>query len=547
MSSTSTVDNTVTSNADQQQLVEGESETTIGSSALEQLKWIFDLCDQDHDGLITVEEFRSLGQHYLGAVSQRIDQLIHELDPKRTGVITFESFSKGIEAYLIGRRDSVTSSRSDSFSRTSFDENFPGTTSPIEDSTFTVGDVNSPTIDSPQLSYYSLGFTSSSSPVSVRVRDLEDPTGVNGSLPNGIITTSSIDTHDTFSTDEQHKPKVNGRHQSIDGIEIQPADNSPSLVARALIKRSNHSFLHVSGTGSTYSSSSEWRQDEDSDELTEKLQELSSRLEGLEVELDQSQTETMRLKKENTTLRERLDMFEDTLKDVQTKSEVAIGLVRSRSSATIDKMKKEYKSKYQELEYQLVEEKEKQSTTEGQADNLRKQIDEREMECEEKGKHVIQLQNKVTELEEELLKAKEQLRLVRNELEQDKQGLQQEVEAMNHVIQHLRKELEENKFTKKRNNINVTDYKLAEAISLKKEVQSLKEENTRLKSQLVKQGKELLGGPAPSLAAELQDAPRADVMKALTEYEEKTARLQSYIEGLLVAILDSHPELLEVK
>lgn len=39
---------------------------------------------------------------------------------------------------------------------------------------------------------------------------------------------------------------------------------------------------------------------------------------------------------------------------------------------------------------------------------------------------------------------------------------------MNHVIQHLRKELEESKFTKKRNNINVTDYKIAEAISLKK-------------------------------------------------------------------------------
>ena len=70
MSSTSTVDNTVTSNAEQQQLVEGETDPTIASSALEQLKWIFDLCDQDHDGLITVEEFRSLGQHYLGAVSQ---------------------------------------------------------------------------------------------------------------------------------------------------------------------------------------------------------------------------------------------------------------------------------------------------------------------------------------------------------------------------------------------------------------------------------------------------------------------------------------------
>lgn len=59
----------------QQQLVEEESDSTNPvSSAMDQLKWIFDLCDQDHDGLITVEEFleefRSLGQHYLGAVSQ---------------------------------------------------------------------------------------------------------------------------------------------------------------------------------------------------------------------------------------------------------------------------------------------------------------------------------------------------------------------------------------------------------------------------------------------------------------------------------------------
>lgn len=55
----------------QQQLVEEESDSANPvSSAMDQLKWIFDLCDQDHDGLITVEEFRSLGQHYLGAVSQ---------------------------------------------------------------------------------------------------------------------------------------------------------------------------------------------------------------------------------------------------------------------------------------------------------------------------------------------------------------------------------------------------------------------------------------------------------------------------------------------
>ena len=39
---------------------------------------------------------------------------------------------------------------------------FLTSTSPVEDSTFTVADVNGPTTDSPQFSHYSLGFTNSS-------------------------------------------------------------------------------------------------------------------------------------------------------------------------------------------------------------------------------------------------------------------------------------------------------------------------------------------------------------------------------------------------
>lgn len=36
------------------------------------------------------------------SLSQRIDQLIHELDPNGSGVITFENFRRGIETYLLG-------------------------------------------------------------------------------------------------------------------------------------------------------------------------------------------------------------------------------------------------------------------------------------------------------------------------------------------------------------------------------------------------------------------------------------------------------------
>ncbi len=36
-------------------------------------------------------------------------------------------------------------------------------------------------------------------------------------------------------------------------------------------------------------------------------------------------------------------------------------------------------------------------------------------------------------------------------------------------------------------------------------------------------------------------------MKALKEQEEYNERLKGYIEGLLVTIIEKHPELLEVK
>lgn len=36
-------------------------------------------------------------------------------------------------------------------------------------------------------------------------------------------------------------------------------------------------------------------------------------------------------------------------------------------------------------------------------------------------------------------------------------------------------------------------------------------------------------------------------MKALKEQEDLNARLKAYIEGLLVTILNTHPELLEIK
>ena len=42
-------------------------------SPIEHLKSIFDLCDEDHDGVISVNEFRLLCHQHLGAATQVSD------------------------------------------------------------------------------------------------------------------------------------------------------------------------------------------------------------------------------------------------------------------------------------------------------------------------------------------------------------------------------------------------------------------------------------------------------------------------------------------
>ncbi len=48
----------------------------LGVSPIEQLRSVFDLCDRDSDGLLTVNEFRTLSHQFLGTATQVSDVLI---------------------------------------------------------------------------------------------------------------------------------------------------------------------------------------------------------------------------------------------------------------------------------------------------------------------------------------------------------------------------------------------------------------------------------------------------------------------------------------
>jgi Rab11 family-interacting protein 3/4 len=179
--------------------------------------------------------------------------------------------------------------------------------------------------------------------------------------------------------------------------------------------------------------------------------------------------------------------------------------------------------------------------------SLKDQMEEKDIELQSVSDRGSLLEYKKREIEEQLAKTRQQLKQERDKWAGEKEENQQEMVAMNHVIQHLRNELEEKKTTKKRNATTTSDMRLGEILKLKQEIKSLTEERDNLSSQLLRQGQLLVAETPQSLADELKDAPKADIMKALKDQEDLNVRLKAYIEGLLVTILNSHPELLEVK
>ncbi|XP_064624961.1 rab11 family-interacting protein 4-like isoform X2 [Lineus longissimus] len=65
----------------------------------ERLRQVFDVCDPQNNGYITVEKFISLAKDHFGAdeEGEELDQIIEVLDPQRDGKIHFQDFCVGVQ------------------------------------------------------------------------------------------------------------------------------------------------------------------------------------------------------------------------------------------------------------------------------------------------------------------------------------------------------------------------------------------------------------------------------------------------------------------
>ncbi|CAI8011727.1 hypothetical protein GBAR_LOCUS7524 [Geodia barretti] len=259
-----------------------EEEEEEEEDSLEQLRFVFNLCDRDRDGVISVDEFRQIGRDHFDK-TKPMEVLIQQIDPMGTGRVTFSMFRAGIETFLTSR-----SARSRSTSQGSSNIDLPS--SPTECSSMLEEAFGSDSLVHPLFpSSHSLipnGYHTDSSP------------------PSCDLTSLSGDGEDDAGT-PLHSSPLPLRRQSL------PAGSAvrdiPGGFGRLRAGRHSQLAIPVSPalSRSKCSTPAEQEAEEMVSQLSDQLDDLSSKLEYLEEDQRSSLGARERLRREKEALQER--------------------------------------------------------------------------------------------------------------------------------------------------------------------------------------------------------------------------------------------------
>ncbi|XP_064384996.1 rab11 family-interacting protein 3-like [Halichondria panicea] len=494
---------------------------------VDHLKTIFDLCDRDKDGCISAQDFKSIGLEHFGE-TQEVDMLIHEMDPANSQHISFSMFCQGIETYILEHHQLPGSSSASLCSLLSFTEDNSnaevGSTGGY-DSAFSSEDIYP--LDHRFTAYLSNGYHSSA--------------------PKGECVEEELVLESSEETDSSTRGAVGRSHSSSspDGFyevgAVSVSRESPTLMARHLQRRHQ---LMVAESPSQSSTPAELA-DQEVSKLSDQLSDLTSRLEDLQEDHRDSEGLRSRLKRENVDLKTRLEEYESQLRDTEENNEKMLNDSQNLLNSSLVKVRHESEQKVLDLQYQLEVSKEQTQKMKDAEFTLKAQLSFVQEELSSREDELSETDDGRRRVEEELRRTREQLRTEREAWSLEGDVLRQEVHERDCQVQQLQCECEEAQ--KERDSQSITASDMGREIdTLKKELELAHTKNEEMQARFLQEGKELLARNKDSLAAEMDNASKDEILKALQDSEERNLRLKRYIDGLLSNIIEKYPELLEI-
>lgn len=297
-------------------------------------------------------------------------------------------------------------------------------------------------------------------------------------------------------------------------------------------------------------------------DINEKVCFLEKKVADLENEIITNGDLKSRLKQENTHLVHRVNELEEQMKDQETRAEQNLQQQLRRHREAFSKMERDNNTQIELLSNRVKQLEEENSQMTLSMCRLKSQTEKLD---EEKQRMTDKLEDTSLRLKDEMDLYKKMM----DKLRQNRQQFQKEKEAMQELIEDLRRELEHLQLFKleterpgrgRSSSSSLSDFNRTREVEMEHEVKRLKQENQKLREQNEELNGQILSlslheaknlfatqTKAQSLAAEIDNATRDQLMEALKEQEEINLRLRQYMDKIILSILDHNPSILEIK
>nr|XP_002125619.1 rab11 family-interacting protein 3-like [Ciona intestinalis] len=456
----------------------------------EQLRGVFELCNPDGDGYILTEYLaHNLAEQFNG---KALDAIQEVLDPEREGRISFEQFCSAVNHLQGGNLKDQTQGRSEDEESVSDPEN-----------TYNEYDIPEDELVTEMENFEAFG---------------ESPKHLSPNRP-----------YDARSDNFERHGSFRRSHRRAHSL--TPGRMLPSVP------------LSYDKCEDTSSVSSEF------EDLSEKVDSLKDHVSRLSEEKNiQLQYESM--KRENERLNSRVMELEEKVQDLTDRAEEARLDATHKLEDLQSKLERE-----KELQLQVLQGRLDLKTSEN--DRLEIEVGQLKSMAKEAKRDQSKSLSKNEELTQQLVETNEEYRRLnqRFTLQQDKHDTEQQ--RLQEMLGCLQSQLESTQ-----NEKEVLDEQVAllrtnpQSASLQAHVEDLRSENDKLKltneelndqlAQNITDVRSLMNGDQ-SIARELSDASKDDLMEELKKQEQINNQLRDYLDRIILSVLERDPTILEIK
>ncbi|CAI9723695.1 family-interacting 4A-like isoform X6 [Octopus vulgaris] len=485
--------------------MDNQTISSAGSSeSLNRLKTVFEVCDEKNDGYITIEHFEKLIREHFGeGESEELHGIIQFLDPEKKGKINFSDFCQGVQRILSLQGNNLIKR---SWSDVSDDElNFEKNAESSETSTNTYAEYDINTDEDACTSLNTEFF-----PTPVGSFDVQ-------------LQVASEDDRDSFISGRSSEVTENSRHDITDEDNYEDFGEGEELESQSEADIPSHTRGHINC-----------------------------------VNCKKARHRRELLPRHHKRIW--VHILEEQLREMEIRSDEQVKVEQKKHKEYVGRHDRDKAEQLIYLSHRLQDVDRHYETTKEEATRLRNEVEKLKSEKLELHDKLTETQYSYATLLEDNEKQQAEMATQSNNFEHERKATAQLLDELGKELKELRQykiETEHIRQTQK-NALELPDKcrELEEEIKklqevLRQENRTLRDSNDDLNVQLLnrcmEEGRRLLKyNGAISLADEIDNLSKEELMNALKEQQDVNDRLKKYVDKIILKILEKNQSLLEI-